>query len=654
MNRHGYRLVARAPGVARSRPAARSVCLHQKQRRQMATTKSPSSGSAVWRFLGMIQLVGVAIYAGGAYQSRSDKEFRKNFEDTLPYAKELNNLVSSQLGDPVYREPAKRIKPAVPAKKPETPKTPVVPKKSDKKDEPKKIEKASTGAPAKMETPKGKESKVETSKVETSKVETSKKEETQKADSQAPAKKPGADVEKPGEAKKSAEPKESAEPAKQAAAATAGTAAVAAGPKTEEPVKDAKDEKIDAELAKVGRSGVKTSEMPTEEQKKEDIPLKKEEAKEAAPPAAAGGDDGKKGPDDGEEAQEKSGKRKRSRAEIAAEKAAIEEALKHQEFEFKNRLDEALLKRDQEWQEKLKTEAAAVKERYEELMTEEISAVESAAAHDLKRTIKRLQQLHDLELREKLKQLESALKDLWEGEIDKRLVTEREDTIMRMKGLFAKVELLEALLQRAVSVHAGQKDTRQLILASQGLRMAIDNGQPLNAYIDILRAATDKTVDPLLVEALDAQENRHAQGVSSFEELRVRFRDIKRECRHAALMGPQGGLFSYLLGRAAAFISFENDPAQLTEGAKSALPASSSQMISATQANGILARTEAHLEANDLEMAVRELNRLQGYPKRLARDWLNAARARLEVQDLIKVVDSSAAMRLCTEKNVTE
>ena len=51
----------------------------------------------------------------------------------------------------------------------------------------------------------------------------------------------------------------------------------------------------------------------------------------------------------------------------------------------------------------------------------------------------------------------------------------------------------------------------------------------------------------------------------------------------------------------------------------------------------VLARAEYYLNEQDLDSATRELNQLRGPAKALLRDWLEAARRRLEVQQALEV-----------------
>ncbi|KAG8990515.1 Formation of crista junctions protein 1, partial [Tulasnella sp. 427] len=58
----------------------------------------------------------------------------------------------------------------------------------------------------------------------------------------------------------------------------------------------------------------------------------------------------------------------------------------------------------------------------------------------------------------------------------------------------------------------------------------------------------------------------------------------------------------------------------------------------------VLARAEYHLNEKDLDTAARELNQLTGWSKVLLKDWLDAARARLEVQQALEVIQTQASL----------
>ncbi|KAG9311475.1 mitochondrial inner membrane protein-domain-containing protein [Chiua virens] len=58
----------------------------------------------------------------------------------------------------------------------------------------------------------------------------------------------------------------------------------------------------------------------------------------------------------------------------------------------------------------------------------------------------------------------------------------------------------------------------------------------------------------------------------------------------------------------------------------------------------VLSRAEYYMNEKDLDSATRELNQLAGPAKELLRDWLEAARRRLEIQQALEVVQAQATL----------
>jgi mitofilin len=67
-------------------------------------------------------------------------------------------------------------------------------------------------------------------------------------------------------------------------------------------------------------------------------------------------------------------------------------------------------------------------------------------------------------------------------------------------------------------------------------------------------------------------------------------------------------------------------------------------LVQGDDVGSILARAEWCLGEKDLDGAAREVNMLQGWPKKLAEDWLREARRRLEVQQALEVVGAEATL----------
>lgn len=110
------------------------------------------------------------------------------------------------------------------------------------------------------------------------------------------------------------------------------------------------------------------------------------------------------------------------------------------------------------------------------------------------------------------------------------------------------------------------------------------------------------------------------QGISSIGQLISRFDIVSDEVRRVSLVPENGGFGAHILSLIMSKLLFKKHG--LVEG---------------DDVEAILARSNYYLQKKDLEQAARELNQLSGWPKRLALDWIQAAREHLEVKQALEV-----------------
>ena len=132
-------------------------------------------------------------------------------------------------------------------------------------------------------------------------------------------------------------------------------------------------------------------------------------------------------------------------------------------------------------------------------------------------------------------------------------------------------------------------------------------------------------VDTVLASIPDSLQTR---GVESLPTLSSWFTDrLSPKIQKASLLPQNGGFVSYL---SSAFLSnFLFTKVGFVQG---------EDVIST------LSRAEWYLNHRDLESAAREVNQLAGWPKILARDWLEAARRHLEVRQALQVAEAEAGL----------
>jgi len=137
--------------------------------------------------------------------------------------------------------------------------------------------------------------------------------------------------------------------------------------------------------------------------------------------------------------------------------------------------------------------------------------------------------------------------------------------------------------------------------------------------------------DPLVAAALESLESSTLPdvGVEPLSDLTSWFHtSVAPKVESVSLVPDQGaGLLSHVASSILSVLRFK--PRGLVDG---------------KDVSSVLARAEYYLNEKDLDSATRELNQLTGWPKLLLADWLNAARARLEIQQALDVIHTEATL----------
>jgi len=147
-----------------------------------------------------------------------------------------------------------------------------------------------------------------------------------------------------------------------------------------------------------------------------------------------------------------------------------------------------------------------------------------------------------------------------------------------------------------------------------------DKTVPLQPYLDSLKHSLPS--DPLVKAVFDSvSPSVKKYGVLSHPQLAARFSLIEPEIRRASLVPPDAGIAGHLGSLAA-----------------SQLLAKKEGLPSGDDVESVIARTQTYLQQGDVLRAVAQVNSLQGWPKRIAGDWLDEGRKRSEVEFLVSVL----------------
>lgn len=132
-------------------------------------------------------------------------------------------------------------------------------------------------------------------------------------------------------------------------------------------------------------------------------------------------------------------------------------------------------------------------------------------------------------------------------------------------------------------------------------------------------------------------------GVPTYGQLQERFVKLRKEARKAAFLPDiGGGVLAHAAASLVSMLTFER--------ASAAKPVGDVQEETSKpdEADKTLARAEFWLGQGDLEKAAREVNQLTGLPRKTAQSWLDDARARLEVEQAMRLLDAHMTLSSLT------
>lgn len=279
----------------------------------------------------------------------------------------------------------------------------------------------------------------------------------------------------------------------------------------------------------------------------------------------------------------------------------------------------------------------------------ELSMRESEVRNEMTKIINDLREAQEFRIQDALRVQESRLKHDFEKE--KADITQhlKEEADLDMKTEIAKV--LQQQLNRTVELQNSISEARAEISAFHSiasaiverkrasaraheesaavlaLEAALSSSQPVQQQADRLKSIG--STDSVLVSFVDAlPPMARLQGVPTLAELRSRFVVAKEEARKAAL-APQSTskIVGQIIGSALAYISWE------AQG-----------NVQGDSPEAILARVSFLLDQGKLASAVKEVERLSGYPRSIVSDWETAARNRVVVDQITVGLKAAAAL----------
>jgi mitofilin len=148
-------------------------------------------------------------------------------------------------------------------------------------------------------------------------------------------------------------------------------------------------------------------------------------------------------------------------------------------------------------------------------------------------------------------------------------------------------------------------------------------------FTDELKSLNSNSKDDRLIQTVlkTIPSELAEKGVHSISELMTRFEQVADEIRQVSLVPEDGGFGSHIISLLMSYLMFKK-----------------SGLVQGGDVESVLSRTEYHLKRDNIEYATRELNQLTGWPKRLAKDWIQAARYHLEVKQALEAAETQAVL----------
>ncbi|KAH9052923.1 mitochondrial inner membrane protein Mitofilin [Lactarius deliciosus] len=307
------------------------------------------------------------------------------------------------------------------------------------------------------------------------------------------------------------------------------------------------------------------------------------------------------------------------------ERSKLEQSLDEQTREYTLKLLELELQA----QDKLESQETDFRSFYEE----EKARFASAYREKLEQELRTQSGIINERLKEEVIAQGIELQRRWIREIKVRIEEERGGRLAKLDELAANLKRLERValdnstyLDENLRIHA-------LWSALRAVHGAVDapTRRPFRDELRVLRHAAATRDDAVAGAALDALDAGSAPdvGVEPLADLASWFAtSVAPAVSRVALVPDEGaGVLAHVASHVLSAFTFRRQG-----------------LVPGDDVLSVLARAEYYLNEKDLENATRELNQLHGTAKTLLKDWLDAARRRLEVQQALEVVHAHATL----------
>jgi hypothetical protein len=280
--------------------------------------------------------------------------------------------------------------------------------------------------------------------------------------------------------------------------------------------------------------------------------------------------------------------------------------MSQQRRELEDRVEQKLLQVEQtlrrKHQDELFDTRLQVKEEAQSMLESQQKIMEEERVQSIERETQRLAQEHAVALKDMSLQMEEKLSEFVESQL------------VELSMLQRKLDEANNLLDRHQSKESERRHVHDVTGAVLAVSHKMQDSLPLTDEIENLLAVSehDNFIESL-VSAFPSSVT--SVGIPTLDDLRLRFASVKQECRKAALVPDNArGMLGHTIGALFATLTFDQKGLVSGEGVEEKL-----------------ARADHYLDLGNLDLAIRELDTVQGLPGEILNFWLTDARTRYQL-----------------------
>jgi hypothetical protein len=284
--------------------------------------------------------------------------------------------------------------------------------------------------------------------------------------------------------------------------------------------------------------------------------------------------------------------------------------------------------------------ASKIEKRVEEVNQSLVKTMTDKFAGEKEELAKKHAAEMDAKLKDQEQKLQKAFEDKFKAEVQQverrynqkvqwMVDKERAGRLARLDHLALRVKKLEQLTTSfSERLHISERTHKQI--AALHSLLAVLEQEKQKAFtdpLDTLKQASQ--TDPFVTQLLrHLPEDVERRGIVPLSTLKSEFHRLEHRIRDVELVPEDGGLESHIVSFIFSKLLFRQHA--LSNG---------------KDVESVLARTEHHLNSDDLDAAARELNQLAGWSKKIVQEWLKQAREHLETKQALTAVYSHLAVQ---------